>query len=114
MYFFATGKAMPPVHFDHERQEARFTLRDKNHRFYVVTTSEEQYELLKCHPDQEMLIIGTVFSFLEKNTRAHRVGFKPMVLLPMNGDTEQAKQVAVQLIKFTLDSVTHQPERNGY
>ena len=104
MYFIATGKPAPPVKIDPIRQEARFTLRDKNHRFYVITTSVEQVETLQNHPDQEILVIGTVFSFLgdDKN---HRVGFRPMLLLPLNGNIEQAEQVATQLVKFSLRNV---------
>lgn len=106
MYFFATGKAAPPVHFDSIRQEARFTLRDKNHRFYVVTTCVEQYEALRDHPDQEILVIGTVFSFLGENRKKHLVGFRPMLLLPLiDGNTDQAEQVVTQLIKFNLRSI---------
>lgn len=102
MYFFAIGKAASPVHFDSIRQEARFTLRDKNHRFYVVTTCVEQYETLRDHPDQEILVIGTVFSFLGENRKTHLVGFRPMLLLPLNGNLDQAEQIATQLIKFSL------------
>jgi hypothetical protein len=102
MYFFATGKAAPPVHFDSKRQEARFTLRDKNNRFYVVTTCVEQYEMLLTNPDQEILVIGTVFSFQERGARSHRVGFRPMLLLPLNGDIDQAEQITIQLVKFSL------------
>lgn len=104
MYFIATGRPAPPVHFDPKRQEARFTLRDKNHRFYVVTTCVEQFEMLQQHPDQEILIIGTVFSFLGEG-RNHRVGFRPMLLLPLNGDTQQAEQMVTQLVKFSLRSI---------
>lgn len=106
MYFFATGKAAPPVHFDQKRQEARFTLRDKNHRFYVVTTCVEQFELLQSNPDQEILIIGTVFSFLADDRKNHRVGFRPMLLLPLNGDKSQAEQIVTQLVKSSLRAIT--------
>lgn len=106
MYFIATGKPAPPVKIDPIRHEARFTLRDKNHRFYVVTTCIEQVEMLQQYPDQEILMIGTVFSFLGGDKKNHRVGFRPMLLLPLNGNIEQAEQVATQLVKFSLRNVT--------
>lgn len=109
MYFFATGKAAPPVHFDSKRQEARFTLRDKNHRFYVVTTSLEQYETIRANPEMEILVIGSVFSFRCQETdgcRNHRVGFKPMLLLPLNGNIEEAERITAQLVKYTLKTMT--------
>lgn len=107
MFFFTTGKAAPPVHFDSKRQEARFTLRDKNHRFYVVTTSMEQYQVIRDNPEVEILVIGSVFSYRcgEGQCRNHRVGFKPMLLLPLNGDLDPAKQVIAQLVKSTLDNM---------
>lgn len=105
MNFFTTGRAVHPIRFDLERQEARFTLRDKNHRFYVVTTSVEQYELMKSISDQELLIVGTAFSFLERAYKVHRVGFKPMLLMPLDGDIGQAEQIITQLVKFTLSGL---------
>jgi hypothetical protein len=108
MYFFTTGKPALPIRFDDKRQEARFTLKDKNHRYYVVTTCMEQYELLKAHPNQELLIIGTAYSF--KVGFAHQVGFKPMLLLPLNGNVEEVKSIAAQLVKSTLEEVAN-PEK---
>lgn len=107
MFFFTTGKAAPPVHFDSQRQEARFTLRDKNHRFYVVTTSLEQYEMIRANPEAEILVIGSVFSYRcgEGHCRNHRVGFKPMLLLPLNGNIDEAERITAQLVKYTLKSV---------
>lgn len=109
MYFFTTGKAAPPVHFDSKRQEARFTLRDKNNRFYVVTSSIEQYETIRANPETEILVIGSVFSYRcgEGQCRNHRVGFRPMLLLPLNGNIEEAERIAAQLVKYTLKSVTN-------
>lgn len=108
MYFFTTGKAAPPVQFDVQRQEARFTLRDKNNRFYVVTTSAEQYQILQEQPEAEILLIGSVFSFRDRDNKTHRVGFKPMLLLPLNGDIKEAERIIVQLVKFTLKSVVNE------
>lgn len=108
MFFFTTGKAAPPVHFDSKRQEARFTLRDKNNRFYVVTTSLEQYQTIQENQDAEILVIGSVFSFRcqDKDCRNYRVGFKPMLLLPLNGNIEEAERITAQLVKYAFNEVT--------
>lgn len=108
MYFFTTGKVALSVHFDQKRQEARFTLRDKNNRFYIITTSIEQFETLQASPDAEILLIGSVFSFrcMNKGCNNYRVGFKPMLLVPLiNGNIEQAEQLTVQLVKYSLKSI---------
>lgn len=104
MHFFAKGKPVLPIRFDEARKEARFTLRDKNHRFYVVTTCLEQYELLQANPGQEVLAIGTAYSF--KIGVTHQVGFKPMILLPLTkNSTEQVEQIITQLVKFSLNDM---------
>jgi hypothetical protein len=68
----------------------------------------EQYDFLKANPEQELLVIGSVFSFRcsEGNCHAHRVGFRPMLLMPLNnGNLEQAEQIMAQLVKFSLKTI---------
>jgi hypothetical protein len=103
-YFFAVGKPAPPVDFDDENKKARFLLRDKNNRFYVVTTSLEQFNTMRSNPEAKFLIVGTLFSFRMGNERDWRIGFRPMILEPLNGDNRDLfHRVAVQLIESGIE-----------
>lgn len=103
-YFFAVGQPAPPVDFDEVNKKARFLLRDKNNRFYVVTTSLEQFNAIRRNPDARFLIVGTLFSFKMGNDRDWRTGFRPMILEPLNGDNRDLfHRLAVQLIESGID-----------
>lgn len=105
MLFFISGKVAHPIRFDDVRQEARFTMRDKNDRFYFVTCDPDQYHLLKRHQDHELIMIGKAFSFPggDNNSRKHQVGFEPIVLFPVKESTRQG-EVIQQVVRFLLNN----------